>query len=462
MIRFSKRKEKKLTIFSPPEHLLKVFMNPIISHLHSADPAAHVWPGDDRLWIYGSHDQPGTNTHDTMECYHVFSSSDLVHWTDYGIALHLKDVKWAISHMWAIDAVLWKGTYYLVFCAIERDTGEWRTGLATSPRPEGPFVDAGFIQGVVWGQDPSLFVDDDGTPYLYRGACGRMFGAELQDDLRAVVPGTEVELTDQLQAAFEGPFVHKYQGKYYLSYPGLTGGEWPEEMYYAVSDKPLGPYKSRGVYIPQFKGCAGTNHGSIIEYKGRWLALHHSSWISGIGQSRSLMIDYLEYDERGDILPIVPSVDGVVAGEVMAGEPRISILLYAATAEGACGQLHGTHVAHARTGHVGPGYVTGFDRQQYGLTVVAQSAVTAVFRLKIRYAAPGGNQQNKILVNHTLLDDPNSPDPTRYDKAHVFPRAEDWTELDAGLIELRPGDNTIRLYRGTGGIDVDYLKLELV
>ena len=63
--------------------------NPLISTVLSADPSGHVWPGDDRMWIYASHDQPGTNTHDTMTSYHVFSSADLVNWTDYGVVLHL-------------------------------------------------------------------------------------------------------------------------------------------------------------------------------------------------------------------------------------------------------------------------------------------------------------------------------------------------------------------------------------
>jgi hypothetical protein len=219
--------------------------NPLISTVYSADPSAHVWPGDDRLWLYCSHDQPGTNTHDTMISYHVFSSSDLVNWTDYGVVLHLKDVHWAISHMWAIDCVLWKGTYYLVFCAKEKGTGIFRTGLATSPRPQGPFTDIGYIQGMEWGQDPALFVDDDGVPYLYWGAGGVCHGARLSDDLRSVVPGTIVDLTKQLTYVYEGPWVHKYRGKYYLSYPGLPGGNWPENMYYAIADKPLGPYVSR-------------------------------------------------------------------------------------------------------------------------------------------------------------------------------------------------------------------------
>ena len=51
-----------------------------------------------------------------------------------------------------------------------------------------------------------------------------------------------------LPMSTRGPWLHKYNGKYYLSYPGLVGGEWPEKMFYAVADKPLGPYT--------FKGCA--------------------------------------------------------------------------------------------------------------------------------------------------------------------------------------------------------------
>jgi hypothetical protein len=154
--------------------------NPLIPTVYSADPSAHVWPGDDRLWLYCSHDQPGTNTNDTMVSYHVFSSSDLVDWTDYGVVLHLKDVHWAISHMWAPDCVLWKGTYYLVYCAKEKGTGLFRTGLATGRRPQGPFKDIGFIGGVESGQDPALFVDDDGTPYLFWGSGGTCHGGGLR------------------------------------------------------------------------------------------------------------------------------------------------------------------------------------------------------------------------------------------------------------------------------------------
>ncbi|MFZ6029047.1 MAG: family 43 glycosylhydrolase [Chloroflexota bacterium] len=436
-------------------------MNPLIPTVHAADPSAHVWPGDERLWIYASHDQPGTNTHDTMISYHVFSSSDLVNWIDYGVVLHLKDVPWAVSHMWAIDAVLWKGTYYLVYCAIERATGMFRTGLATSALPQGPFKDIGFIQGVEWGQDPALFVDDDGAPYLFWGAGGHCYGCRLADDLLSAVPGTSVDLTGQLTWVFEGPWVHKYGGKYYLSYPGLYENRWPEHMYYAMADHPLGPYTFTGEYIPVFPGQAGTNHGSIVEYKGRWYAFHHSMWISGISECRSIMCDALHYNPDGTIRPITPAKEGVAAAGAVPGPSKVTLLLGAENGEAACGKLHGTHVATERPGYTGRGYVTGFDKSNYGVSVVAQCGQDQLYRLFVRYAAPGGEQRNKVLVNHTLIDQPGVTE-VRYDKSIIFPQCSEWQEVDCGIVQLVRGDNTIRLYNGTGGIDVDCFRLEPV
>ena len=86
--------------------------NPFITHIYSADPSGHVWKNDtSTLWIYASHDVPGTNHHATMFDYHVFSTNDLVNWTDYGRVLSVDDVDWAIDYAWAIDAIQWQGKY---------------------------------------------------------------------------------------------------------------------------------------------------------------------------------------------------------------------------------------------------------------------------------------------------------------------------------------------------------------
>ncbi len=436
-------------------------MNPIISTVFSADPSAHVWEHDkNRIWVYTSHDEVMSNTHDSMSSYHVFSSEDMVQWTDYGCVLHLDDVKWAISNMWAIDAVYRHGMYYLIFCALEGATGMYRTGVAVSKNPQGPFEDRGFIEGVEWGQDPAVFVDDDDTPYLFWGLGGECFAVELTDDLMHIKPETKVDLTAQLTWVFEGPFVHKYNGTYYLTYPGLYENAWPERMYYATADKPLGPYEFRGEYIPLYKGHSGTNHGSVVEFKGKWYAFHHSAWMSGISESRCLMCDYVAYDEAGNILPIYPTEQGVHSTEDEQDySSKVTLWLDAAGAPKMCGKLSGVTVGTQLAGYTGDGYVENFAGRYYGFTVMAQASVAYKAKLKVRYQAPDGACTKKILFNQRMLC-PEGVDPLQYDRLYEFPQTSEWTTIEIAEVELKPGENYIRFYNGDGEIKVDAILLE--
>lgn len=425
-----------------------IAQNPVFTHLYTADPSAHVWPGDNRLWLYTSHDQPGTNSHYTMSDYHVFSTTDLVNWTDYGRVLHFKDVAWAESHAWAIDAVYYRNKYYLVYCAKEKVTGIFRTGMATSKVPQGPFTDIGFVKGVDWGQDPSLFLDDDGKPYLYWGCGGSGFGAELNDDLMSIKSETKVDLSKQLFEVFEGLWCHKYNGKYYMTYPGLPNGQWPEVMYYAVADKPLGPYVYKGKYIDKFEMQSGTNHGSVVKFNDKWLAFHHSAWLSGgLSETRCVMMDYLTYAKNGNINPIIPTKKGLGLAE----RTFTTILLEAENGKSAGGSLHGVYVNDYTKGFSGTGYVEGFDNYNDHVNVLAQVAKPEKYRLKIRYASPNADQKNEVLINFSWML-----------KDIVFPKTETFKEIDLGIIDLKTGDNEIRVMRKTGGIQVDYIKLEQV
>jgi len=423
--------------------------NPLISHIYAADPSAHVWPADsNKLWLYTSHDVPGTNHHATMFDYHVFSTSDLINWTDHGRVLSVDDVDWAITWAWAIDAVYRHGKYYLIFCMMEKATGMFRTGLAVSDLPQGPFTNIGFIQGVENGQDPAVFVDIDNTPYLYWGGGGHCYAAQLTDDLRSIVQHTKVELTHQLFEVFEGPWLHKYNSKYYLSYPGLPKGQWPEEMYYAVSDKPLGPFKYAGIYIPKFKGQAGTNHGSIVQYKGKWIAFHHSAWLSGgNGVTRSLMADYLYYNPDNTIKPIVPDSAGITNGKPV----KCTILLEAENGKPAGGRLEGTQVEWVTSGYSGKGYVTGFDVRHDYVEVLAQVAKDMKANLKIRLSADTDFNAD-ILVGVTMLDGWNG---TKIKKTNG------WEEINLGEVQLKAGDNKIHFssLKNTV-IKIDYFKLD--
>lgn len=103
--------------------------NPILPDFH-ADPSAHEWDG--RMWIYPSHDIPGSTGWDMVD-WHCFSSEDLVHWTDHGVIFSLKDVSWAEKWAWAPDCVRRNGLYYFYFPADDQ------IGVAVADRPEGPF-----------------------------------------------------------------------------------------------------------------------------------------------------------------------------------------------------------------------------------------------------------------------------------------------------------------------------------
>ena len=83
--------------------------NPIITHIYTADPSAHNW-GDGKIWLYPSHDQDDATSYNSMDGHHVFSSSDLVNWTDHGEIMHTDNISWANSgHLWAPDAAYKNG-----------------------------------------------------------------------------------------------------------------------------------------------------------------------------------------------------------------------------------------------------------------------------------------------------------------------------------------------------------------
>jgi hypothetical protein len=424
---------------------------PLVHHVYAADPSGRVWENDsETLWLYTSHDIPGTNHHATMHGYHVFSTKDLVNWIDHGRVLSVDDVDWAFTHAWAIDAVYHRGKYYLVYCMKEGKTGMFRTGLATSDLPQGPFTDIGFIEDVEWGQDPCLFIDDDETPYLFWGSGGSCHAVQLTDDLLNVVPGTRRNLTDELSEVFEGPWVHKYEGKYYLSYPALPDGNWPQALYYATADNPLGPYQFQGEYIPRFNGQAGTNHGSIVKFKDDWIALYHAALVSdGMSEVRNLMADFLYYNEDGTIKTILPSEESVFRGE----EPSYKILLEAEFAEGAGGNMEGVDMADSDLGFSGSGYVTGFDVQHDYVEVLAQVAKDIKGDLIVRLSSDADSKLD-ILVGVNMLDG--------WDGTPIS-KTDGWQEINFGQVDLAAGNNLIRISskNGASNLKIDYILIDL-
>lgn len=287
-----------------------MYQSDSIGRMYTADGSAHVW-ADGRLYIYASHDMEPPQGCDRMDCYHVFSTDDMVNWTDHGEILSSADVKEQSG--WGIDGWMWapdcaynpsNGLYYFYFPhvneALPWGGHDWRVGIAVSDKPASDFHMAGYVEGAPSLIDPCVFVDDDGQPYIYNGGGGQCAGGKLRRDDWTRLDG-EMTPMQGLTDFHEGTWVHKHNGKYYLSHSDNHGSDG-NQLRYAMSDSPLGPWQDMGPYV--YATGSGTIHGSIVEYKGEWYAVYHVNNPSGRDELRSVCVDKLEYNPDGSIKPL--------------------------------------------------------------------------------------------------------------------------------------------------------------
>ncbi|HVW98240.1 MAG TPA: family 43 glycosylhydrolase [Mucilaginibacter sp.] len=282
--------------------------NPFVRDIYTADPSAHVWK-DGRLYVYPSHDVAPPRGCDLMDKYHVYSTDDMVHWRDEGQILQASDVEWGRPEggfMWAPDCAYKNGTYYFYF---PHPSGTdwnhtWKIGVATSKNPASGFKSQGYIKGLESMIDPCVFVDDDGQAYFYYGGGGTCKGGKLKDNMVEI--DGEMHTMEGLEDFHEATWVHKRNGIYYLSYSDnhdVNGKH--NQMRYATSTSPLGPWTYRGIYMDATDSY--TNHGSIVKYKGQWYAFYHNSALSNQDWLRSICFDKLYYNPDGTIKKVVPS-----------------------------------------------------------------------------------------------------------------------------------------------------------
>ena len=313
--------------------------------MFTADPSAHVF--NDKIYIYPSHDIPHEGEDNDngdeyqMRDYHVLSMDSLeAECVDNGLALSEDDVPWVGSQMWAPDAAYVNGKYYLFFPARDKDE-IFRLGVAVSDSPTGPFTpEENCIEGS-YSIDPAVLVDDDGKVIVYYGglwggqlekwqsgkfdpdapfspepdpeapALGPMC-AVMNDDMKSFATkpqmlrildenGEPLKAKDEDRRYFEGPWMHKYNGKYYLSYSTGT----THYIVYATSDSPMGPFTYRGRIMEPVIGW--TTHHSIVEYHGKWYIFYHDCEMSdGINHRRSVKYTELKYNDDGTIITIDP------------------------------------------------------------------------------------------------------------------------------------------------------------
>lgn len=287
--------------------------NPIITGQFTADPTARVFEG--KLYLYPSHDIPSPierlKEWFCMADYHVFSSENLVDWTDHGMILSQENVPWVDSEsysMWAPDCVYKDGKYYFYFPASPKGKKGFNVGVAIADKPYGPFKPLPEPIKGVGGIDPCVLLDTDGQAYLYWSGRG-LNVAKLKDNMTELA--SEPVLVADVEDGFkEGPFAFKHNGKYYLTYPWVK--DKTECLAYAMSNNPMGPFEYKGIIMEQSPTGCWTNHHSLVEYKGQWyLFYHHNDYSPEFDKNRSVRADSLTFNPDGTIQLVTPTLRGV-------------------------------------------------------------------------------------------------------------------------------------------------------
>ena len=281
---------------------------PLFQTKYTADPSPLVV--GDTLFLYTSHDASPEDIPDENEKgsagffmydWLLWSTTDMVNWTEHGAVASLKDFPWRSREngAWAIQTVERNGKYYLY--APLHGHG---IGVLVADSPYGPFKDP-LGKPLVWDQsnwfdiDPSVYTDDDGQAYMYWGN-PHTFWAKLGDDMTSLT--SEVTKLPHIPNYQEGPWFYKRNGHYYL---GFASTCCPEALGYAMSDSPTGPWEWKG-YIMQPTQRDRGNHPGICDYKGH-------SYV--FGQNYDLMhLDTFVHHERRSVsaTEITYNADGTI------------------------------------------------------------------------------------------------------------------------------------------------------
>ncbi len=304
---------------------------PVITDKFTADPDAHVF--GDTFYIYPTVDKDQWMTTE----FNVWSSKDLIHWTDEGVVLNVAggDVSWARTRAWAPGVTERDGKFYMYFCA------EQKIGVAVADRAIGPFNDAigrplvkaGDPPGLRGQQiDPCPFIDDapagggERQAYLYWGNSAlyvRKLNKDMisfDGDLQRITP----KITAGVPGRFnEGVFVFKRKGVYYFMWSENDARSEDYRVAYGTSDSPLGPIRvPEGRIVLSKSGLVvGTGHHSVINIPGtdRWYIVYHRHAVpGGNGFIRETCMSRMEFGEDGGILKV--DVTKRAFGEKEVGE----------------------------------------------------------------------------------------------------------------------------------------------
>ena len=300
--------------------------NPFVQTWCTSDPAPMV--KGDTLFVYTGHDEDGADFF-WMQEWRVYSTTDMVNWTDHGSPLALESFSWADDRAWASQCIERDGHFFWYICAHSKISKGMAIGVAVADSPVGPFRDAigkPLFENGSWDHiDPTVMIDDDGQAWLMWGN-PRVYYLKLNRDMISyegevgMLPMTEeafgspvmnerVQGRQYKDSYVEGPWLTKRNGKYQLLY---AAGGIPEHISYSTAPAPTGPWTYSGQIMPNADTGSFTNHCGVADFKGHSYFFYHTGKLPGGGGfGRSVAVEEFKYNPDGSFPTIMPTDEGV-------------------------------------------------------------------------------------------------------------------------------------------------------
>lgn len=302
--------------------------NPLIKNKFTADPAPLVYDG--RLYLYVGHDEyyAGQDSASGGKEFNItewlcYSTDDMQTWTDHGSVLKPTDFSWGIGEAWASQVIEKDGKfYYYTTVQVGEPYNSKVVGVAVSDNPTGPFIDpigkplitddmtSNGERGWWNDIDPTAIIDDNRQAWLCWGN-GTCFLAKLKPNMVEI--DGEIEVVD-VPRFVEGPWLHKRDSLYYLTYASM--GKGGETISYATASSMEGSWTPHG----ELTGAAEnsfTIHPGIVEFKGKWYLFYHNAVLTVDGKKgaigrRSVCIEELHYNSDGTMRYVEQTKLGIV------------------------------------------------------------------------------------------------------------------------------------------------------
>ncbi len=245
---------------------------------------------DDTYYLVGTTGHP--TWWKTNEGVRLWKSKDLKNWEPLGLVWSFeKDVTWQKKQgdnqaIWAPEIHYINGDFWITYCVNYGGTGILRSSTG---RAEGPYVDVKTDGPLTDEIDASLFRDDDGKVYfVYQN--GKI--ARMKDDMSGLAEQPKLlKPANAEQVGFEGAFLFKANGRYYLSCADFIDDRY--HCYVAGSEHLYGPYGNRYLAVPH-----GGHNMFFKDAKGHW-------WSTFFGNDQDA-----PFREKPGLLPVRLGLDG--------------------------------------------------------------------------------------------------------------------------------------------------------